>query len=52
MDIIGTNLSGAKWRALGLLVLGCILVASPSLSGGKDQDKGLSLVAVGYAGSS
>merc|ERR1711908_80750 len=42
--VLGTNLSGAKWRALGLLVLGCILVASPSLSNHNGQDKGLSLV--------
>jgi len=46
--VLGTNLSGAKWRALGLLVLGCILVASPSLSNHNGQEKGLSLVAMGY----
>lgn len=28
--ILGTSLSWAKWRALLLLVLGCLLVASPS----------------------
>eukprot|EP01041_Mallomonas_annulata_P011788 gene11788-24702_t len=31
--ILGTSLSHTKWRALILLVLGCILVASPSFSG-------------------
>lgn len=30
--ILGTSLTSTKWRALGLLVLGCILVASPSFS--------------------
>ena len=28
--LLGTHISLAKWRALGLLVLGCILVASPN----------------------
>ena len=30
--ILGTSLSWTKWRALGLLVLGCILVASPNFT--------------------
>jgi solute carrier family 35 (UDP-sugar transporter), member A1/2/3 len=30
--ILGTTLSEAKWRALALLVIGCILVAMPGLS--------------------
>jgi UDP-sugar transporter A1/2/3 len=30
--ILGTSLSAAKWRALILLVLGCLLVASPSFT--------------------
>lgn len=30
--ILGTSLSWTKWRALALLVLGCILVASPSFT--------------------
>ena len=30
--ILKTNLSSTKWRALALLVLGCILVASPSFN--------------------
>ncbi len=29
---LGRNFSGAKWRALFLLVLGCILVASPAFN--------------------
>lgn len=30
--VLGTSLSFAKWRALTLLVLGCILVASPTFT--------------------
>jgi solute carrier family 35 (UDP-sugar transporter), member A1/2/3 len=30
--VLGTSLSFSKWRALALLVLGCILVASPSFN--------------------
>jgi UDP-sugar transporter A1/2/3 len=30
--LLGRNLSSAKWRALLLLVLGCILVASPTFN--------------------
>jgi hypothetical protein len=39
--MLGTSLSATKWRALGLLVLGCILVASPSFDApakGKEQN--------------
>jgi|EP01033_Poteriospumella_lacustris_P010348 UDP-sugar transporter A1/2/3 len=32
--VLGTSLSFAKWRALMLLVLGCILVASPTFNTG------------------
>jgi UDP-sugar transporter A1/2/3 len=32
--VLGTSLTFTKWRALCLLVLGCILVASPSFGGG------------------
>jgi UDP-sugar transporter A1/2/3 len=41
--ILGTSLSFTKWRALALLVLGCILVASPSFTQSKSDsaDKGL-----------
>jgi len=35
--ILRTSLSMAKWRALVLLVLGCILVASPSFSTSTDS---------------
>ena len=34
MILLGRNFSGAKWRALLLLVLGCILVASPAFNKG------------------
>jgi UDP-sugar transporter A1/2/3 len=33
--VLGTSLSWTKWRALALLVLGCILVASPNFGGGR-----------------
>ncbi len=34
--MLGRNISSAKWRALLLLVLGCILVASPAYNQPKD----------------
>lgn len=30
--LLGRNISATKWRALGLLVIGCILVASPTFN--------------------
>jgi solute carrier family 35 (UDP-sugar transporter), member A1/2/3 len=36
--IMRTTLSSARWRALALLVFGCILVASPSFSGVQRSD--------------
>jgi UDP-sugar transporter A1/2/3 len=48
--VLGTSLSSTKWRALALLVLGCILVASPALENSEGQDpKELSTVLLGYA---
>ena len=47
--VLGTSLTYAKWRALALLVLGCILVASPSINAGDGNSKELSLVVVGYS---
>lgn len=35
--LLGTTLSFAKWRALALLVFGCVLVASPSFSFGNSS---------------
>ena len=35
--ILKTSLSWTKWRALALLVLGCILVASPNFTNDKSQ---------------
>lgn len=50
VKVLGTALTGAKWRALALLVLGCILVASPSLSdANENEEKGMSLIALGYS---
>lgn len=46
--VLGTTLSGTKWRALAVLVLGCILVASPSLQG-NDNERDASIVALGYS---
>ena len=46
--VLGTSLSSAKWRALALLVLGCILVASPTLDRG-DNSKEIGSVVMGYA---
>lgn len=37
--ILGTSLSNTKWRALVLLVLGCILVASPSFLNVPESEK-------------
>ena len=45
--VLGTSLSSAKWRALALLVLGCILVASPSLES-HGSSKEIGIVAMGY----
>mmetsp|Transcript_12016 Transcript_12016/g.17989 ORF Transcript_12016/g.17989 Transcript_12016/m.17989 type:complete len:380 (+) Transcript_12016:18-1157(+) len=49
--ILGTSLSATKWRALALLVFGCILVASPSfdnnLSNSKEVDALLQLFGFG-----
>lgn len=48
--IIKTQLSWTRWRALFLLVLGCTLVASPSLShlGHEKEDISAYLKAVGF----
>jgi len=50
--ILGTSLSMAKWRALMLLVLGCILVASPTFththSTSKDAEVSASSLILGY----
>jgi UDP-sugar transporter A1/2/3 len=35
--VLGRSLTSTKWRALCLLVLGCILVASPSFNGGDEK---------------
>jgi UDP-sugar transporter A1/2/3 len=35
--VLRTALTWTKWRALGLLVLGCILVASPNFSSSKPE---------------
>lgn len=40
--ILHTKLSATKWRALGLLVLGCILVISPSLELQQKSSAGVS----------
>lgn len=48
--ILHTSLTYTKWRALGLLVLGCILVASPSFNhASSGQQVDLSLQLLGYA---
>jgi UDP-sugar transporter A1/2/3 len=51
--VLGTSLSFGKWRALMLLVLGCILVASPtfntSAKEGENNSKELLLTAFGFA---
>jgi UDP-sugar transporter A1/2/3 len=41
--ILHTSLSNAKWRALVLLVLGCMLVASPVFHSNNQSQKSLSL---------
>jgi UDP-sugar transporter A1/2/3 len=50
--ILRTSLSSAKWRALGLLALSCILVVSPDLSGGKassgDAEEAYMMKTIGY----
>lgn len=51
--VLGTSLSFGKWRSLMLLVLGCILVASPtfhaSSKDGENSNKELLLTAFGFA---
>lgn len=53
--VLGTSLTFSKWRALALLVLGCILVASPTFNGpvhGKDgnqQDSPFLAQGLGFA---
>ncbi len=51
--VLGTSLSFAKWRALSLLVLGCILVASPTFTqnnqGSKDANASLISQGFGFA---
>lgn len=48
--ILGTSLSSAKWRALVLLVLGCLLVASPSFTNASaSKSDSLYLQLLGYA---
>jgi UDP-sugar transporter A1/2/3 len=46
--IIGTKLSWTRWRALGLLVLGCTLVASPAFTG-VQKSKEVMLQIFGYS---
>lgn len=46
--ILHTSLSWTKWRALGLLVLGCILVASPNFSGTLEKPVDASSQLFGY----
>jgi len=50
--ILKTTLSSTKWRALALLVLGCILVASPNLkqnNDGTEDQNAAYLQLLGYA---
>lgn len=51
--VLGTSLSFGKWRSLMLLVLGCILVASPTFNTaskeGENNSKELLLTAFGFA---
>ena len=47
--ILGTSLSTTKWRALLLLVLSCILVASPDLGSFGGAHSGLATRGLGYA---
>ena len=48
--ILHTSLSWTRWRALGLLVLGCTLVASPTFTGDKMAKSEQVLLSVfGYA---
>jgi solute carrier family 35 (UDP-sugar transporter), member A1/2/3 len=49
--VLKASLSWTKWRALVLLVLGCILVASPSFTGGHNSGSSTSLALqlYGYA---
>ena len=44
--ILHTKLSATKWRALGLLVIGCILVISPSLELQQKSSGGISQFSV------
>lgn len=41
--LLGTQLTSTKWRALGLLVLSCILVASPNFSNNEEEREGIML---------
>lgn len=50
--ILGTTLSSVKWRALFLLVLGCLLVASPAFNhpaGQQAKTTSVGLQMLGYA---
>jgi drug/metabolite transporter (DMT)-like permease len=50
--ILGTTLSSVKWRALFLLVLGCLLVASPAFNhpaGQEAKTTSVGLQMLGYA---
>lgn len=47
--ILGRSLSSAKWRALALLVMGCLLVASPALTNTHNKTDSSYLLALGYA---
>ena len=46
--VMGTKLTSAKWRALALLVLGCILVASPSFHKKDESSSTTAVVSEGY----
>jgi UDP-sugar transporter A1/2/3 len=47
--VLGTSLSFSKWRALTLLVFGCILVASPTFQSGGKGDSTLITQGFGFA---
>lgn len=46
--VLGTKLTWTKWRALFMLVLGCILVASPNFNSTTDQTREISAQLLGY----
>lgn len=46
--VLKTSLSATKWRALALLVLGCILVASPSFNQSSSSSSDTALQIFGY----